>query len=82
VAIIPLVLEATGQIFDVLGASATDRGLALDRHWRNARTVASHNPHLYKARLIGDHALNGALPPIFSAGADVGVSPAAPKENS
>ena len=44
------------------GASATDRGLGLDRHWRNARTIASHNPVLYKARNIGDYSVNGRVP--------------------
>ncbi|WP_072804169.1 acyl-CoA dehydrogenase family protein [Rhodococcoides yunnanense] len=46
-------------LFDVGGASATSRTKDLDRHWRNARTLASHNPTAYKARIIGDHALNG-----------------------
>lgn len=58
-----LVLRATSDIFDVLGASATLRPLALDRHWRNARTVASHNPRIFKARVVGAHAVNGTPPP-------------------
>ncbi|GAA5109187.1 acyl-CoA dehydrogenase family protein [Alloalcanivorax gelatiniphagus] len=58
-----LVLRATSDIFDVLGASATARPLALDRHWRNARTVASHNPRMLKARVVGAHAVNGTPPP-------------------
>ena len=33
---------------------------ALDRHWRNARTVSSHNPLVYKARIVGDWVINGA----------------------
>ena len=52
------------QLFDVGGASATRRSQDLDRHWRNVRTLASHNPTVYKARAIGDRAINGApLPP-------------------
>jgi hypothetical protein len=35
----------------------------LDRYWRNARTIASHNPLIYKARIVGDYAVNGARPP-------------------
>ncbi|NYE35573.1 alkylation response protein AidB-like acyl-CoA dehydrogenase [Nocardioides cavernae] len=58
-----LVLRATSDIFDVLGASATARPQALDRHWRNARTVASHNPRILKARVVGAHAVNGTPPP-------------------
>ncbi len=58
-----LVLRATSQIFNALGASAASAGKALDRHWRNARTVASHNPLIYKARIVGDWHINGTEPP-------------------
>jgi alkylation response protein AidB-like acyl-CoA dehydrogenase len=63
VAVSELVLRATSDLFDALGASATARPLALDRHWRNARTVASHNPRILKARVVGAHAVNGTPPP-------------------
>jgi alkylation response protein AidB-like acyl-CoA dehydrogenase len=56
--IIPNVLRAATELFEVGGASAVSTSLALDRHWRNARTVASHNPARYKARIVGDHLLN------------------------
>jgi len=46
--------------------------LGLDRHWRNARTVATHNSVLFKSRVIGDHVLNGTAPEIFRVGQDVG----------
>jgi alkylation response protein AidB-like acyl-CoA dehydrogenase len=50
-------------LFDVGGASATRRSHDLDRHWRNVRTLSSHNPTVYKARAIGDLAVNEtALP--------------------
>ncbi|MDF2575533.1 MAG: Acyl-CoA dehydrogenase type 2 domain protein [Agromyces sp.] len=75
--VVPVVIEATARLFDTLGASALDEGQALDRHWRNARTVSSHNPHLYKARMLGDFALNGTLPQGFQAGSDVGRLPGA-----
>ena len=58
-----LVLDATASVFDALGASATRRGVALDRFWRNARTLSSHNPRIYKDRIIGDFAVNGAPHP-------------------
>jgi alkylation response protein AidB-like acyl-CoA dehydrogenase len=59
-----IALGATARIFDLGGASATKREKNLDRHWRNVRTLSTHNPLLYKARAIGDTALNGApLPP-------------------
>jgi len=56
--VIPNVLRAATELFEVGGASAVSTGLALDRHWRNARTIASHNPARYKARIVGDHLLN------------------------
>ncbi|MDN5877926.1 MAG: acyl-CoA dehydrogenase family protein [Micrococcaceae bacterium] len=58
----PLVLDAAGALFDVTGASATSRGKSLDRHWRNARTVATHNPAAFKARSVGDFHINGTIP--------------------
>lgn len=56
------VLEALSRIFDALGASGTDADRGLDRHWRNARTITSHNPWVYKARIAGDHRVNGTPP--------------------
>lgn len=58
-----LVPDAAGALFNVLGASSTSTGKALDRHWRNARTVATHNPFIYKARIVGDWEVNGTEPP-------------------
>lgn len=60
--VIPTVLEATTVIFDVGGASATSRSRQFDRHWRNARTAASHNPAIQRERAIGDFWLNGVAP--------------------
>jgi len=58
-----LALSAATQLFDVGGASAATRRHRLDRHWRNIRTIASHNPVSYKARIIGRHAIHqGPLP--------------------
>jgi len=55
-------LHAATHIFDALGASATSEETALDRHWRNARTLASHNPVAYKARILGDYLVNDISP--------------------
>ena len=63
VVVTDLVLRATSDLFDALGASATARPLGLDRHWRNARTVSSHNPRILKSRVVGAHAVNGTPPP-------------------
>jgi alkylation response protein AidB-like acyl-CoA dehydrogenase len=57
-----LILRAATDLFNALGASGISVNKALDRHWRNARTVASHNPLIYKARIIGDWKINGTEP--------------------
>ncbi|MCX6501924.1 MAG: monooxygenase [Microbacterium sp.] len=63
------VQRLTSRLFDALGASATARGGGLDRHWRNARTVSSHNPVLFKNRWIGAWELNDELPqPLWAVG--------------
>ncbi|MDQ0734889.1 acyl-CoA dehydrogenase family protein [Arthrobacter agilis] len=56
-------LTAATQLFEVGGASATSTGRALDRHWRNARTISSHNPAIYKARSVGHWAVHGEREP-------------------
>lgn len=56
-------LKAAEQVFDVGGASTTGRAHNLDRHWRNARTVANHNPRLWKAAAVGAWQLKGTPPP-------------------
>lgn len=57
-----LILDASTVLFDALGASAAKRSHGLDRHWRNARTIASHNPRIYHDRVVGDFAVNGTTP--------------------
>ncbi|WP_044875257.1 acyl-CoA dehydrogenase family protein [Pseudomonas sp. LFM046] len=63
VVIAELVLRLTSDLFNALSASATSTGKLLDRHWRNARTAASHNPLIYKERIIGDWEINRSEPP-------------------
>jgi alkylation response protein AidB-like acyl-CoA dehydrogenase len=66
-----LVTRAATRLFDTLGASAVSRSKGLDRHWRNARTVSSHNPWIFKARVVGDWSVNGTPPPfIWNSGID------------
>ncbi|MBB4683936.1 acyl-CoA dehydrogenase family protein [Amycolatopsis jiangsuensis] len=55
--------RAAELLFDVGGGSATDRALGFDRHWRNARTVANHNPRQWKAAVAGAFHLTGEDPP-------------------
>jgi alkylation response protein AidB-like acyl-CoA dehydrogenase len=54
-----LALHAAERLFEAGGASATSRVHNFDRHWRNLRTIFSHNPLLHKARVIGNYQLNG-----------------------
>ena len=58
-----LAIEAASNLFDTLGASGTSTARGLDRHWRNARTVASHNPRIFKAKVLGAFAVNDTPPP-------------------
>lgn len=62
IAIAGIVPRAGTQLFDALGASAVRQEAALDRHWRNARTILSHDPAVYRARTVGDYLVNGRLP--------------------
>lgn len=60
------VLEATQLVYEVGGASILQRTHGFDRHWRNARVFATHNPAHYKLRGLGDYQLNGTIPPVDS----------------
>ncbi|GGO89917.1 putative acyl-CoA dehydrogenase [Nocardioides phosphati] len=51
------------RLFDVGGTSATSAASNLDRHWRNVRTISTHNPTFLKASAVGDHLVNGAAFP-------------------
>jgi len=63
VAIANIVIQSASELFNALGTSATAFDLQLDRYWRNARTAASHNPLVYKERIIGDWEINRTEPP-------------------
>lgn len=56
-------LEATARIYDLMGARATARRYGFDRFWRDIRTHSLHDPVAYKAREVGNHALNGTITP-------------------
>ncbi|GAA1831524.1 monooxygenase [Agromyces salentinus] len=70
VAVTDAALRGATLLFDALGSSGVDRSNALDRHWRNARTLTSHNPRIYKERVLGDFYLNGGDPLNIYAPAD------------
>ncbi|WP_214104092.1 acyl-CoA dehydrogenase family protein [Acrocarpospora catenulata] len=52
---------AANLLFDLGGASSTRGRLNLDRHWRNIRTVSTHNPAATKARLLGQFLIDEEL---------------------
>ncbi|HEY1134026.1 MAG TPA: acyl-CoA dehydrogenase family protein, partial [Nocardioides sp.] len=56
-------LKAAELLFDTGGGSITDRALGLDRHWRNARTAANHNPRQWKQAAAGAWHVAGEEPP-------------------
>ncbi len=55
--------EVASGLFELTGASATDEKHDLSRHWRNARTHASHDPATWKYHHVGNFMLNDVLPP-------------------
>lgn len=55
-------IEASNQIFELMGASSTSAKFGLDRFWRNARVHTLHDPIDYKLRDIGIHALTDRVP--------------------
>ncbi len=57
-----IVTSLCSDLFLTGGASNTSREKNLDRHWRNAQTVATHNPIVFRERIIGDYLVNGTLP--------------------
>jgi len=56
-------VQVASDLFALSGASATDERYDLSRHWRNARTHASHDPADWKYHHVGNFLLNDALPP-------------------
>ncbi|MGI4984628.1 MAG: acyl-CoA dehydrogenase family protein [Janthinobacterium lividum] len=55
--------QIAGWLIDLGSGSVVSRHAALDRHWRNIKVIASHNPRLYKESFLGQNALHGRLPP-------------------
>jgi SfnB family sulfur acquisition oxidoreductase len=56
-------VEAASDLFSLSGASAADERYDLSRHWRNARTHASHDPVDWKYHHVGNYLLNDVPPP-------------------
>jgi SfnB family sulfur acquisition oxidoreductase len=56
-------VEVASDLFSLSGASAADQRYDLSRHWRNARTHASHDPVDWKYHHVGNYLLNQVRPP-------------------
>jgi SfnB family sulfur acquisition oxidoreductase len=56
-------VEVASDLFALSGASAADQRYDLSRHWRNARTHASHDPVDWKYHHVGNYLLNNVPPP-------------------
>jgi len=56
-------VAVASDLFALTGASAADERYDLSRHWRNARTHASHDPVDWKYHHIGNYLLNDVPPP-------------------
>ena len=54
---------AAAKLFDVGGTSATQAVYNLDRHWRNVRTISTHNPTFLKATAVGANVVHGTAFP-------------------
>jgi alkylation response protein AidB-like acyl-CoA dehydrogenase len=57
-------LDITSRVFEIIGARATASHYGFDRYWRNVRTHTLHDPVFYKAREVGEFALNDRIPQI------------------
>ena len=55
--------EVASDLFALSGASAADERHDLSRHWRNARTHASHDPADWKYHHVGNFLLSNVPPP-------------------
>jgi alkylation response protein AidB-like acyl-CoA dehydrogenase len=59
-----LTLEVIDALTQVASGSTLSTERALDRHWRNLKVLASHNPSIYKHQVVGAYELHGTRPPL------------------
>ncbi len=55
-------VEVSSELFALLGTSAADQSLGLDRHWRNARVHSIHDANQWRYHASGNWFLNGVAP--------------------
>lgn len=70
-------VEITSELFALLGTSASDEALNLDRHWRNARVHTVHDANQWRYHAAGNWFLNGIAPgkPVRRPASDDGAVP-------
>lgn len=59
-----LALEVIDALTQVASGSTLSTERALDRHWRNLKVLAAHNPSIYKHQVLGAYELHGTQPPL------------------
>ena len=59
-----LALDVIDALTQVASGSTLSTERALDRHWRNLKVLASHNPSIYKHQVLGAYELHGTQPPL------------------
>jgi alkylation response protein AidB-like acyl-CoA dehydrogenase len=59
-----LALDVIDAMTQVASGSTLSTERALDRHWRNLKVLASHNPSVYKHQVLGAYELHGTQPPL------------------
>jgi alkylation response protein AidB-like acyl-CoA dehydrogenase len=59
-----LALDVIDALTQVASGSTLSTERALDRHWRNLKVLASHNPSIYKQQVLGAYELHGTQPPL------------------
>jgi len=55
-------VEIASELFALLGTSASDEALNLDRHWRNARIHSVHDANQWRYYAAGNWFINGIAP--------------------
>jgi alkylation response protein AidB-like acyl-CoA dehydrogenase len=59
-----LALDVIDALAQVASGSTLSTERALDRHWRNVKVLASHNPSIYKQQVLGGYEVHGTRPPL------------------
>ena len=59
-----LALDVIDALTQVASGSTLSTERALDRHWRNLKVLASHNPSIYKQQVLGGYEVHGTRPPL------------------